>query len=123
MKKLKIGAIVIVCVIVGLIFVSKAYVKHEEHLKGLNMIGLVLDTPVGIIVMHNIHFPENAKIMRDTVKNFEPKNYNQQILQIQALEKLREAMEETILFLEELKNEQQQIPDPPSTKEKTALAT
>lgn len=110
MKKLRIAAIVILSVIVIGILASHEYAEHQKHQKGLAMINLVLDTPFGSLVIHNLTYPNNSAVMVKTVRNFEPRNDAEEELQIVAMAKIIEMLEESILFLEEFEKEQEEIP-------------
>ena len=123
-KAVKITMVAIVLLIVGGIVGSNLYDDYKLHQRGMRSVQLVLDTPFGILVGHNIMSPESSEVLQTMVEEFEPKNAEERAMKEEAMEKIRETLVETLKLLEEMKEDlesmekglQKSVPNPATIK-------
>ena len=104
-KAVKIIMLAIVLLIVGGIVGSNLYDDYKLHQRGMRSIQLVLDTPFGILVGHNIMSPESSEVLQTMVEEFEPKNEQERMLKKEALKKFHSVLLESLEMLKEMQED------------------
>lgn len=123
-KAVKITMVAIVLLIVGGIVGSNLYDDYKLRQRGLKSVQLVLNTPFGVLVGHNIAYPDTSETLQRMVEEFEPKNAKERAMKKEAMEKIRESLIETLELLKEMKEDlesmekglQKSVPNPATIK-------